>query len=543
LIVGWQAFQSSSDAAARYTLDPFREVFSDLFVYKAILNTFVFAAVAVVTAVVCSVPIAWLTERTDLPGRGFIFPLMTLSLLIPGFATAMGWLGLLHEDVGIISRWIASMLSVSQSPININNLFGMGFVEGLSLTGLMFIMIASSFRAMDPSLEESAEAHGLTLAARLRKVTFPLMWPSILAAALYTFTVGFGTFDIPAVIGMGSDIFVFSTLIFELVHPDGGSVQFNVAAATSFLMFLLALILSYGYMKVVKRSARYSVVTGKGYRPKLIKLNRTQQIGGWGFISIVGLLTVGLPFLSLIWLSLHKNLVLPSLSTLHSASFAAYRELSFSLMGTPITNTLILILVVPTATVAFGLAISWVVVRSRLKGLSEAYDALAFIPHAMPNVILALGALILGLTFVPQSIPFYGTLYILMVVYVVARLGFATRVYNSALIQIHHELDEAGAVFGLKKLTILRKILFPLMVPAMIYTWVWMALLTYRELTIAVFLAGQGNTVLSTLIWQRWRYDLSSGAAMSVIMVLSMLPFIILYFAIGRRVSSRLSST
>jgi iron(III) transport system permease protein len=537
--IGYAAFRVPG--AAGFTLSNFREVYSDPFIYKALLNTIVFAVIAVLTAVITAVPIAWLTERSDLPARGMIFPLMTLSLLIPGFATAMGWLVLLHERVGIISHWISSLFSLERSPINVNNVIGMGFVQGLTLTGLMFIMIASSFRAMDPALEESAEAHGLSLATRLRKVTFPLMWPSILAASLYTLTVGFGSFDIPAVIGMGSNVFVFSTLVYEQARPEGGIPHNELAAATSFLLFFVAILFSYWYLRVVRQSSRYAVVTGKGYRPKLVSLTRTQRVLGWTFVGIVVLLAAGLPFLALLWTSLNRYFVLPSMSAFQNLTLEAYRTLSLSFAGPAIENTIILIFVVPTLTAIFSLAISWVIVRSELKGISGAYDALAFTPHAIPSIILALGAVVIGLWYVPASLPFYGTLNILLAVYIVTWLGFGTRVYNSALLQIHRELDEAGSVFGLKRLTVLRKILLPLIVPAVIYTWVWVALLVYRELTVAAFLASQSNVVLSTFVWQQWQQDTSRGAALSIVMILAMMPLIAIYFWAGRRMASRKS--
>jgi iron(III) transport system permease protein len=209
-----------------------------------------------------------------------------------------------------------------------------------------------------------------------------------------------------------------------------------------------------------------------------------------------------------------------------------------SFAGPAIENTVILIFVVPTVTAIFSLVISWVVVRSQLKGIAGLYDALAFTPHAVPSIILALGAMVIGLWYMPSVIPFYGTLNILLAVYIVTWLGFGTRVYNSALVQIHRELDEAGSVFGLKRLTVLTKILLPLIVPAVVYTWVWVALLVYRELTVAAFLASQSNVVLSTFVWQQWQQDTQRGAALSIVMILAMMPLIAIYFWAGRRMAA-----
>jgi|tagenome__1003787_1003787.scaffolds.fasta_scaffold20955213_2 iron(III) transport system permease protein len=539
-VIGVEAFRNSAE---NFSVSNFQEVYADPYIYKVLLNTICFSVISVFVAIVCSVPMAWLVERTNLAGRSLVFPVMTLGILLPGFATAMGWLALFHQRVGMLSQWIASLMPDGRSPVGINNIVGMGFVQGLSLSGLLFIMTASSFRAMDPSLEESAEAHGLSLIKRLRLITIPLMWPSILAAALYAFTIAFGSFDVPALIGMGSNIFVFSTFIYEQARPEGGAPQYGLAAATSFLILALALVFSYWYLCVIRRASRYSVVTGKGYRPKLVGLSRRQMIAAWSFIGTVATLAIGLPLLALIWTSLNRYFVLPSLKAFQNVSLDAYRSLSFVGADVAIKNTFILVLAVPTATVIFSLVISWVIVRSQMKGVSRVYDAMAFLPHALPNIILALGAMILGLHFVPFSVPFYGTIFILIAVYIVERLGFGTRVYNGALLQIHRELEEAGSVFGLSKVAVICRILIPLIAPAIIYSWVWIALLVYRELTAAAVLASKDNVVLSTFIWQQWQQDTGRGAAMSIVMIVVMVPLIVLYFRFGRRYASKLMGT
>ena len=522
-----------------FSFENFITIYSDIYIYRVLGNTLIFSVVAVAVALVCAVPMAWLVERTSLPGRAAVFPIMTLGVLLPGFAVAMGWMALLHQRVGILSKWIGPLFPGGQSPIGVNNIVGMGFVQGLSLAGLLFIMTASSFRAMDPSLEESAEAHGLGLLKRLRLITVPLMWPSILAAALYAFTIAFGSFDVPALIGLGNNIVVFSTLLYEQARPEGGLPQPELAAATSFLIIAIALAFSYWYLRVVQQASRYSVVTGKGYRPKLVVLSRSQTIAAWAFIGSIIALSIGLPLLALIWTSFNSYFVVPSLKAFHNLNLNGYRSISLMAADVPIRNSIILVLTVPTIMVVFSLVISWVIVRSQLRGVSRLYDSMSFLPHALPNVVLALGAMILGLSVVPNSIPFYGTIYILVAVYVVERLGFGTRVYNSALLQIHRELEEAGAVFGLSRIAIMLRIMVPLILPAIVYSWIWVALLVYRELTTAAILASKDNVVIPTYIWQQWQQNSGRGAAMTVMMILVMVPFTILYFWLGRRHFSR----
>jgi len=108
---------------------------------------------------------------------------------------------------------------------------------------------------------------------------------------------------------------------------------------------------------------------------------------------------------------------------------------------------------------------------------------------------------------------------------------------NSALIQIHHELDEAAHVSGAGTAGVLRSVLVPLLAPSMLYAWIWIALLTYRELTLPVVLASSTNLPFSVLVWgyvQSSSYGRASAAAL--MMLVLMVPFLFVYWMIARRV-------
>ena len=109
----------------------------------------------------------------------------------------------------------------------------MGWVQGLNLTPVAFIMTASAFRAMDPKLEEAAEASGASTARMIWSVTIPLIWPGILAAGIYIFTVGLSAFDVPAIIGWSNRIFTFSTYMYLMVSPQEGLPRYGLPARPS----------------------------------------------------------------------------------------------------------------------------------------------------------------------------------------------------------------------------------------------------------------------------------------------------------------------
>jgi iron(III) transport system permease protein len=162
-------------------------------------------------------------------------------------------------------------------------------------------------------------------------------------------------------------------------------------------------------------------------------------------------------------------------------------------------------------------------------------DFFAFLPHAVPEIIFGVGALFVTL-FVLKGVPLYGSVALLAIVYVVVRLSFGTRLLNSALIQIHRELEEAGAVSGAGGLTIARRVLAPLVWPALLNGWLWMALLTYRELTLATVLFSRDNITVSVVVWSMWNAgNLGVAAAITLIVLCGLAPLATAYWVLGRR--------
>jgi iron(III) transport system permease protein len=274
----WISFQTGivGTPSATYTLKNYREILGDPFVLKVFWNTLIFTLATTLTALALGLPIAWLTERTTMPAKGLVYTIMTLGLLIPGIYTAMGWTFIAHVRIGFLNRWLMDAFGLEQGPINIATPAGMGFVQGLNLTALAFILTAQMFRAMNPSLEEAAKIHGMSLAGTVRRITLPLAFPAILAAMIYMLTIGIATFDVPAIIGLGNRIYMLSTYVYLKANPpDSGLPQHGITAALGTVMILLALLLTWWYSQVLRQGHRYEVVTGKGYRPALIDL------GGW----------------------------------------------------------------------------------------------------------------------------------------------------------------------------------------------------------------------------------------------------------------------
>jgi iron(III) transport system permease protein len=516
-----------------YTLGNYVKLYSDPFVLTALSNTLRFSAMTVAVSLFFGIAIAWLVERTDLPGKSVIYTVMSLSLLLPGFFLAMGWLFLLHPRIGLVNRWIVSLLGLADAPFNISTVLGMGWVQGLSLASLAFILISASFRAMDPALEEAATVHGASFGQMLGRVFIPLMSPGILASALYIFTISIASFDTPAILGLSNRVYTFSTFVYAQTTTGDSLPDYGPTAAMSAFMVALALLLAYWYGGILRKANRYQVVTGKGYRPRRYELG-PWTIPAWIFIAAYLLLSKLIPLLLLLWAAGLPFFQPPSLQAWSLLSWQNFRSIPVDLLYRGALNTLRLMVAVPTLALLVSFGFSWMVTRSRSR-LSPLLDFFAFLPHAVPGIIFGVGALFVAL-FVLKGLPLYGSLTLLGIVYVVDRLSFGTRVLNSAFIQIHHELEEAATMCGANGLTAARCILAPLVWPALLNGWLWMALMTYRELTVATVLFTPSNITLPVVVWNIWiSGNFGVAAAITLVLLCCLVPLVMIYYLFGRR--------
>jgi iron(III) transport system permease protein len=536
LVVVWLGFRVGDvgDPAAHLALGNYRAIFADSALYRVLADTVSFALVTLAVSLAFGVPLAWLVERTDLTGKTAIFTLMTVGLLLPGFASAMGWLFLLHARIGLLNVWLERALGLHGPVFDIATMAGMGWVQGLNLAPVSFIMSAAVFRAMDPALEEAAEIAGANFVRTLARVTLPLAAPGIVAAAIYIFTIGFAAFDVPAIIGWSARRFTFSTYLVLQLDSTSGLPQYGLAAALSSFLIVMGVALASLYGRMQGEAHRYQVVTGKAYRPRIARLGRW-AIPAWGFVAAYLLLSQIVPLVLVAWASLLPFFQLPSAAALKSVSLAQYLSLPWALAREGIANTAILMVATPTLTLALSVAFSWVVLRTRIRGRAV-FDVVAFLPHAVPNIVFGVAALLIALFWLGRALPLFGTVTILLIVFVVARLSYGTRMTNSGLIQIHRELEEAATVSGAGTGGILRRVLVPLLAPTLLYAWLWIALLVFRELTLAVVLTTRANMTLPFVVWSLWlNGGLGQASALAFLMLLMMLPLVALYWLIARR--------
>jgi iron(III) transport system permease protein len=499
------------------TLQHYHEIYFDPGTYTLIANTFLFSFGAIIMGFLYAVPLAWLVERTNTPGRNLMYGLILVPMAIPPMISALGWERLLDPRIGLVNlvlRWLLG--SEGEGPFNVFTIYGMAFVMGLSMVPTVFLMLAPVFRNMDPSFEEASMVAGADRLLTARRVTLPLVAPALFAALIWFFIISIEAFEIPGVLGMQAGILVFSTRIFWAVHPPTGDLpEYGLASALAAAVLIVSGLLVYAYLNALGHGEKYSTITGRGYRPSIIDLGRWKYLGTTFFALYLGLAIV-LPLVVLVWGSLLSFYEPPSWDLLGRLSLENYR---FALGAGAITafrNTGLLVLAAASFTTLVSVVASWVVVRFHGR-VGKLLNIVTFLPIAIPSVIIGFA---LVLTYLTVPIKIYGTVWIIAIAHVTRYLSYGSRAMIAAQVQVHKELEEASYISGASLWTTLRRIVMPIILPALVSLWLWVALHSLRELSAAVLLATPGNVVASTLIWNSYyEGDVGVAYALSIILV------------------------
>jgi iron(III) transport system permease protein len=500
------------------TLENFVEVYFDPGTYEILLNTLIFSVSTIAVALAFTVPLVWTLMRTDIPLKKTIYVLLTIGILIPVFLRTIAWIILLSPRIGLLNKWLQQLFDLTSPPFNLYSITGMAFIQGVSFVPGAFFMLAAAYRAMDPSLEEAAYTSGAGKLRTFLKINIPITLPAIAAVMVYLFMTAIAVFEVPAIIGMPSRILVLSSLIYSATSPATGIPNYGIAGAYGAIMLILGLTLAFLYVRLVKQGKKYTVITGRGYRPRELAL------GGWkwaaiGFVFFYLSIEVFIPFAVLVWASVLPYLQLPSATAWSSMTLKHYYEIPLHVGARPFINTAILMFAVPTLTMIVSILVSWVVIRTQVS-FRGTMDTLAFVPHAVPGILMAVGLAYLGLAY-RDIFPLYGTVIIIIIAHTINWIAYGTRTTNSVMIQVHRELEEAGRVSGASAPKVLWKIVLPLIAAGVLNSWIWIGMLSYREVTMALTLYTRHNVVVSTVIWQFWGSGwVPQVSALGVILIL-----------------------
>lgn len=513
----------------QFTFNYYTNLLTELRVLGPLLNTIYFSIGSALLATLIGGTIAWIVTRTDTPLRGLGYFTAFASFGTPFILYTIGWLLLLGK-AGPVNHWLKTLFTQTGPVINVYSLFGMIFIESLLWSPFVFLMLAAAFRSMDPSLEEASAACGARMWQTMRRVSLRLMLPAFFSVLLLIFIRSFESFEIPALVGLPGDVRVLTTSIY--IDAQKLPPQYGSAGAFSVLLMLLVACTLYLYFRVTREGERFQTVTGKGYRPTVIQLGRWRYFAALGLIAYATVLLV-LPFLIILWASFLPFYSQPSLEAIERLTMKNYvTALHFPKITDSIKNSILLGLGSATAVMVLTLLASWLLVRTKMRG-RWLLDILTTLPLLFPGIVMGLAILRFYL-FVP--IPIYGTLWILLIAFVTRYIPYGIRYTHSGLLQLHRELEEAAYTAGASWSNCMRRIILPLMTPSFLGGWVFIFLLSAKELSMSVLLVSPQTPVVSVAIFELWENaQVGELAAFGVLWTVILVSIAVVYYLFARR--------
>lgn len=530
-------YSSLSDAPpgslGNLTLAHYSRAYLDPEFYVLFWNTLKFALGAAALSFTFGGVLAWICERTNTPLRGVISGLVLVLFIVPGILETVAWILLLSPQIGLINLFIRNVLALPDFSLNVFSLGGMIWAESMNLYPLVFLLLSAAFRSQDIAMEEASLACGAGNFTTFVRITLRLVMPAMLSVLLITFIRAVESFEVPALIGARAGVFVFTSKIYSALQRL--RPQYGVAGAYSLTLLVISIAGVWLYTRMTKAGESFAIITGKGYRPRRIDL------GPWRclvcvFALLIVAATAVLPIANLLWSSLTPYMAVPSWEMLPRLSWKSYGDLfAYPFGRKALTNSLMLSFASATGVMLLTSLIAWITVKSRLRG-RVLLDNLAFLPIAVPGLVLGVSLLVLYLTL---PIPIYGTLWILFIAYMTRYLPYGIRAASASMIQISKELEEASVASGASWMQTFYKVLLPLLMPGFIAGWVYIAIVSLRELSTSILLYTQDSIVLSILIFDMWESGLyNTVSALGVLMVV----FLMLVTWAARKVGARIGS-
>jgi len=516
--------------AGVFTFQNYVRAYTDASVIPIMLNTVIFSLGTMVLAFVIGTVLAWITERTNTPLRGLFFAVSLIPLIIPGILFTLSWIFLLSPRIGLVNQWLAGLLGLAAAPFDVYSMGGMIWIEGLHWSPIVYLLMSAAFRSMDPALEEAALMSGSNLLQTFFHVTLRLNVPTILGVCLLLFLRGLETFEVPAIIGLAAGIHVFTSRIYLAVK--GYPADFGLAGAYSTNLLLLTLAGVYLYGRITREADRFATVTGKGFRPRVIDLGPWRFLAAAVIVAYLGVM-VALPLFVLLWNSFLPFYMKPSLQALPLLTLDNYAFL-FTLPKTTraVVNSIVLSLGSATLVMLTTSVLAWITVRTRLRG-RWLLDNLASLPLIFPGIVMGVALIWVYLTL---PIPVYGTIWILLIAYVTRYLPYGMRTSSASLVQIHRELEEAAQTSGASWWRTFVSIILPLLRPGLLAGWIYIVIVSMRELSTSILLWGPGAEVLSIYIFDLWQTGHPQELAALGLLLVGMLFLLAL---VSRRLSQR----
>ena len=493
LLIFFNAFWADGEFNAASVIDILKEPET----FQALLNSLIIASCTTVGSTIVGTFFAWLVTRTDLPHKTFMKSMFLVPFMLPSFIGALAWKMLLSPNAGFINQFFIDHFGFTGPIFNIYSYYGISIVEIMYLFPFVFIQVCGALERMDPTLEESARISGAGLFTITRKITIPLVLPSILSGALLIMLYSMAHFGTVAVLGIENGIYNIPTLIYERIHQSGGSFDaIRTGTVLATVLVVTAAFIIWLQRKILG-SGHYQIIGGKSFRPMELKLRGLRYpllIFCLAYIAFTILLPTAVIFLVGSLKTYGLSFALSNLS-LDNYKFILF---DYKVTRDAIFNSVTLGFTAAIITMFAGVMISYVIVKMKVRG-KGILEFLGMLPFSVPGSVIALGVI---LAWSGQfGINLYNTVWIILVAYIARYMAFSLKANSAALEQVHDSLVEASRACGATMWQSLRDVVLPLVRPGMFAAFFLIFLPSLRELTVSIMLYAPTTRTIGVAIY------------------------------------------
>lgn len=494
---------------------------------EATINTIITSLGATVFAVSLGFALAWLFVRTEFRGKSLARVLVITPFFIPPFISAMAWTLLANPTNGLVNR-IWSYLFNVPGPFNIYGIAGIIFVLGLNHMPIAVLMLSGPISSMSSDLVEQAASCGSSLLGTIRRVTLPILLPSIISTGIFIFMISAEQLIVPLFLGGPVYVDTLTTTIyrdFMAYHPP----KFGLAVAACTVLMSITILGIFLYYRAIAHERRFVTVTGKGFRKKQITLGRWRYVATT-VVILIFLISVALPIFTIGLSSLQPFWG----REIRPLTLSNYEDVFTSTINVrALINSLVLVPIVVGVVLMISLPIAYVSTRTKLPG-RKAIDYIANMPIAVPGIIFSFSILLTWVVHIPTGLG--ATLAILGISLLTRNIPNGVRATSSSFLQVSPELEEAAKTCGSSSIRTAIKVLFPLLRNSIGYASILTFIAVFRDIGSILFLSRGSTTLFPLLILFNWQ-DGEWGLACSM----SIIMFV--FMASGAILLSRLQKT
>lgn len=478
---------------------------------RMIANSLLLGALVVLTSTVIAAPLAYLFSRTDMARHRAFDILFLVPFMTPPYIASMGWI-LFMQKRGLLSQLVPGLPDGAPAFFTLG---GLVLVMSLHVFPFLLTLLRNAMDNIPSSLEESAAVLGARFPLRCRRVLLLLLAGNYAIGALLVFVKTLSEYGTPYTLGrrIGFDVFTTDIHRYAAVAP----ISFGKAAVLASVLVTICLLL-WMVQNAITRRKSYRLVGGRGVRLALTPLRGVARVLAWGYVALVLLLAIGIPYFSVIVTSLIRlrgyGLAAGNFTLAHYAELFADNENAVSAMA----NSLFLGVTAATLCAVLGTAVVLAVRRARGR-TGRLLEAAGLLPEMLPGIVLVIG-LMLFWNEIYDILPLYNTLGILVVTYTALFLPYTIQYVTSSFTQISGSLLDAGRVFGGSRFYIFRRITFPLLLKGIAAGWMMTFIISVRELVAPSLIAPPNTLVVSTYIMREFEQgSVSLGMCMAVLCV------------------------